>query len=73
MGQIRASQELASRFNEDEAVWRRFECLRKLRLLLKIESVLPADVLDEIDWIEAERKVRQVRCVGIGLSVGKPD
>ena len=49
------SQKLACRFNEDESVWRRYE-LRRLRRRLGSGSLLPDDVLDELDWIEAERE-----------------
>ena len=65
MDQMTDSQELARRFNEDEAVWQRYELFRRLRLRLRIESLLPDEVLDEIDWIEAEREIRQVRCIGV--------
>ncbi|MDQ2974394.1 MAG: hypothetical protein M3R69_03155 [Acidobacteriota bacterium] len=58
------SQELARRFNEDEAVWQRYEYRRRLRLLQGIESLLPDELLDDLDWIEAERERGQVWCVG---------
>ena len=54
------SQELANRFNEDESVWRRYEELRGLRP--GIESLLPDDVLGELDWIEAEREACRISC-----------
>jgi len=54
-------QESVRRFNEDEAVWRRFEERRGLR---DPSSPVPEEVLDEIDWREAERECRQTRCVG---------
>ena len=59
------TQELARRFNEDEAVWRRFEEKRRLRAL---SASLPDELLDEIDWREAEQECRQTRCVGKPLS-----
>lgn len=64
MDQMTDSQELARRFNEDEAVWQRYEYRRRLRLRLGIESLLPDEVLDELDWSEAERECRQAWCVG---------
>jgi len=59
------TQELARRFNEDEAVWRRFEQKRRLR---NSTSLFPEEVLDEVDWREAELKSRQTRCVGKPLN-----
>jgi len=67
MDQMTDSQDLARRFNEDEAVWQRYEFRRKLRLLLSTESLLEDKVLDELDWLEAERECRQIRCVGVRL------
>lgn len=55
------AQELARRFNEEEAVWQRFEQKRRIR---DSTSPLPEETLDEIDWREAERECRQTRCVG---------
>jgi len=54
------TQELARRFNEDEAVWRRFEQKRSQR---HSASSIPEEILDEIDWREAEQECRQTRCV----------
>ena len=59
------TQEIARRFNEDEAVWRRFEQKRSQR---DSASPLPEEILDEIDWREAEQECRQTRCVGFLLS-----
>jgi len=59
------TQELARRFNEDEAVWRRFEHRRSQR---DSASPLSEEILDEIDWREAEQKCSQTRCVGFLLS-----
>lgn len=58
------AQELARRFNEDEAVWRCFEYKRALRRLLGSRTPLPEDVLDNLDWQEAERECRAVRAIG---------
>lgn len=57
-------QELARRFNEDEAVWRRYEQKRGLRRLFGSRSLLPEEVLDGCDWLEAERECREVRYIG---------
>ena len=51
-------QELARRFNEDEAVWQRFQEKRLKRRLLGSDSQLPESVLDQLDWLEAEREIR---------------
>ena len=58
------TQELARRFNEDEAVWRSYEHKRALRRLLGSRSPLPEDILDYLDWQAAERECRAVRAVG---------
>ena len=58
------AQELARRFNEDEAVWRCYEHKRALRQLLGARSPLPEDVLDDLDWQAAERECREARSVG---------
>ena len=61
------AQELARRFNEDEAVWRSYERKRSGRKLLGSRSPLPEVVQDELDWQAAERECRQVRAVGFPL------
>ena len=58
------AQELARRFNEDEAVWHSYEHKRALRRLLGSRSPLPEDILDYLDWQAAERECRTVRAVG---------
>lgn len=58
------SQELASRFNEDEAVWHRYEKKRRLRRLLGLQTPIPEEVLDALDWFEAERACREKRYIG---------
>ena len=57
-------QELSRQFNEDEAVWRCFEEKHWLRRMLGSPSELSEEVLDNLDWLEAEREVRQVRANG---------
>ena len=58
------AQELARRFNEDEAVWRYYEHKRALRQLPGSRSPLPEDILDYLDWQAAERECRAARAVG---------
>jgi hypothetical protein len=58
------SQELARRFNQDEAIWQRFEQKRKLRQRFGPGSLLSEDLLDSLDWLESERECRETRCVG---------
>jgi hypothetical protein len=57
-------QDLARRFNEDEAVWRSFEEKRRIRRLLGSPSPFSEEVLDALDWSEAEREVRPSRAIG---------
>jgi hypothetical protein len=59
------TQELARRFNEDEAVWQVFEDKRALRRLLGSGTPLPEDILDYLDWQAAERECRAVSAVGV--------
>lgn len=58
------SHELANRFNADEAVWRRYRQKRGLRLLRSSSRLFPGEVLDRLDWLEAERERRERRYVG---------
>lgn len=59
------AQELAQRFNEDESVWRRFQ---EKRLGRDSASLIPDELLDEIDWREAEQEVHVAECVGKTLT-----
>ena len=56
--------ELIRRFCEDEALWLRYERKRQQRWLLRPDSTLPEDVLDYLDWLEAERECREMPCIG---------
>ena len=58
------AQELARRFNEDEAVWRSYEHKRALWRLLGSRSPLPEEILDYLNWQAAEWECRAVRAVG---------
>ena len=63
MDELLNSQELARRFNEDEAVWRAYEKRRRLRTFVGMELLLLDEIVDELDWIAAERECRETRCV----------
>ena len=56
------TQEIARRFNQDEMAWQSFEEKRRVR---DSDSIIPESILDAIDWIEADRGSRQVRCIGL--------
>ena len=58
------TQERVRQFNEDEAVWQRFEEKRRLRRLIGWPSLFPEETLDRLDWISAEREIRRVRAIG---------
>jgi hypothetical protein len=58
------TQELSRRFNESEAVWRCFDLRRTRRHLFGSRIPFSEAVLDRLDWAEAERKCRNVGCVG---------
>ena len=58
------TQELARRFNEDEAVWRCYEQKRAARRLPGVRPSAADDILDGLDWQVAERECRMVRAVG---------
>ncbi len=64
MNPLNDSQELARRFNEDEAVWRCYEDKRQMRRLLGSRIPLSEEVLDHLDWLEAERECRVIRAIG---------
>lgn len=57
-------QQLAYQFNADEVVWRRYLQRRARRRLYGPPSLLPEEVLDRLDWLDAERECREIRCVG---------
>lgn len=58
------AQELARRFNEDEAVWTCFERKRELRRLLGPRLPRPEAGLNRLDWLEAEHECLETRCIG---------
>jgi hypothetical protein len=57
------TQEFARRFNEGEAIWRRFQAKRLTRHLLETDSKMPESILDRLEWLEAEREIRITRAV----------
>ena len=63
MNTLNEAQEFARRFNEDEAVWRSYEYKRAIRRLLGSRTPLPEEILDYLDWQEAERECREARAV----------
>jgi len=56
--------ELTRRIVEEEAVWRAYEHKRELRRLLGSCTPLPEDILDYLDWQEAERECAEARSTG---------
>jgi hypothetical protein len=58
------TQELVNNVNEDEAVWHRYQQKRGLRLLRRSSRLFPDEVLNRLDWLEAERECRERRYVG---------
>jgi hypothetical protein len=58
------TQELARRFNEDEAVWRCYKQKRASRQLPGSLSPLSEEPLDDLDWKAAEQECRIVRAIG---------
>jgi hypothetical protein len=60
---ISDTQEFALRFNEEEAIWQRFQENRLTRRLREADSPLPESALDQLDWLEAEREIRTTRAV----------
>ena len=67
MNPLTETQELARRFNENQAVWARFEQKRSLRKFCRARRPWPEELQDDLDWTAAEREVRQIRCIGILL------
>jgi hypothetical protein len=57
-------QELARRFNEDEAVWKSFASKKQLRALLGPRFPLTDEEADKLDWLAAERENRPLSCIG---------
>jgi hypothetical protein len=67
MNATNEAQELARRFNEDEAVWRCYELKQALRKWPGLHPPLSEYILDDLDWLAAEQECRMVRAVGFFL------
>lgn len=65
MNLLARAQELARRFNEDEAIQQSFEHRRRLRQFLGARSPLPEETLDDLDWLAARRSCRQTRAIAL--------
>jgi hypothetical protein len=53
------------RFNQEEAIWQRYDEKRKQRRrLFRMRSKTADKLLDQLDWIAAEREMRRSDCVG---------
>ena len=59
------AQELAWRFNEDEAVWPALERRKTMWKIFGPQDPLSEEHLDKLDWQEAEREARPVRAIRI--------
>jgi hypothetical protein len=59
------SQHLACLFNKDEAIWRFYEERRLARDHRRPLPDMVADVLDQIDWLIAEREIESTYVVAI--------
>ena len=57
-------QELARRFNEDEAVWCCYEKKRAERRRPRSRSPYSQHVLDYLDYLAAEQEGRMARAIG---------
>ena len=64
MNLLNEPPEWVRRFNENEVVRRCYESKRDLRRLLGSRCPLPENILDYLDWLEAERECRVVRAIG---------
>ena len=58
-------REQVRHFNEDEAIWRRFQKRRVLRRLSRSGGTIAEEILDHIDWIAADRECRDLRVFGL--------
>jgi hypothetical protein len=66
------TQEFARQFNEEEAIWQRFQEKSRTRRLPGSDSPLPESVLDQVDWLEAEREIRIARAVANKSAFARP-
>jgi hypothetical protein len=68
MTPISDTQEFARRFNEEEAIWQRFQRKRLTRRLPGNDSPMPESILDHFDWLDAESDTRITRAVAQELA-----
>ena len=58
-------QENVRRFNQEEAVWRRYQEKRKRRRRrFRLRSKVAEELLDRLDWFAAEREMQRSDCIG---------
>ena len=58
-------QENVRRFNQEEAIWQRYQQKRtQRRRRFRLRSRVAEKLLDRLDWIAAEREMRRSDCVG---------
>jgi hypothetical protein len=65
MNPLLHTQEIAARFNEEEAVWQCYRRKREIRRLLSghsalVEEAATDEELDRADWLAAEEECRAV-------------
>ena len=65
MNRLDDVREQVRRFNEEEAIWRRFQKRRILRRLSRWRDTIAEEILDHIDWIAADRECRDLRVFGL--------
>ena len=57
--------EFVRRFNQEEAIWRRYQEKRaERRRRFRLRSRVAEKLLDRLDWIAAKREMRRSDCVG---------
>jgi len=53
------------RFNQEEAIWQRYQEKRTERSRrFRLRSRVAEKLFDQLDWIAAEREIRRSDCVG---------
>mgnify|MGYP003387471258 CR=1 FL=1 len=67
MNLLARAQELARRFNEDEAVQQEFERRQFHRKLFSPDLLWPEEILDDLDWQHAQATCRQTRAISVQL------
>ena len=58
-------QENVRRFNQEEAIWQRYQVKRaERRRRFRLRTRVAEKLLDRLDWIAAVREMRRSDCVG---------